>query len=60
LDKELAIVVREPDPAAHLTPQNDQLMSEYDVFYFKPDLRLEWRAQDGQNETEQRDHCAPH
>ena len=25
LDKEPAIVVREPDPAARLTPQNDQL-----------------------------------
>jgi hypothetical protein len=27
LDKEHAIAVREPDSAAHLTPQNDQLMS---------------------------------
>ena len=29
LDKEPAIVFRKPSPAAHLTPQNDQLMSEY-------------------------------
>ena len=28
LDQEPAIVVREPDPALQLTPQNDQLMSE--------------------------------
>ena len=58
LDKEPAIVVREPDPAAHLTPQNDQLMSEYHVLCFKPALRLEWRGQDGQDEAEQCKHCA--
>jgi hypothetical protein len=28
LDQELAIAVREPDPARYLTPQNDYLMSE--------------------------------
>jgi hypothetical protein len=28
LDKEPAIVVYEPDPPLHLTPQDDQLMSE--------------------------------
>ena len=28
LDKKPAIVVRQPDPALNLTPQNDQLMSE--------------------------------
>ena len=58
LDKEPAIVVREPDPALHLTPQNDQLMSECRVLCFKPALRLEWRGQDGQDEAEQRKHCA--
>jgi hypothetical protein len=42
----------------HLTPQNDQLMSERRVLGFKPALRLEWRDQDGQYETEQRDHGA--
>jgi len=58
LDKEPAIVVREPDPALHLTPQNDQLMSECHVLCFKPALRLEWRGQDGQDEAEQSKHCA--
>src|SRR5450631_1639862 len=40
------------------TPQNDQLMSEHRVLGFKPALRLEWRGQDGQYETQQRDHGA--
>jgi hypothetical protein len=53
LDQEPAIVVREPDPALHLTPQNNQLMSEYRIPYFKPAPRLEWRGQDGQGEAEQ-------
>ncbi len=42
LDKEPVIVVREPDPAVHLTPQNDQLMSERRVLGLKPALRLKW------------------
>src|SRR5450759_4290 len=58
LDKEPAIVVCEPDPALHLTPQNDQLMSERRVLGFKLALRLEWRGQDGQYETPQRNHGA--
>src|ERR1022692_4089499 len=58
LDKEPAIVVCEPDRALHLTPQNDQLMSERCVLGFKPALRLEWRGPDGQYETQQRDHSA--
>ena len=58
LDKEPAIVIREPDPALHLTPQNDQLMAECHVLGFKPALRLEWRGQDGQDEAEQGKHCA--
>jgi hypothetical protein len=33
-------------------------MSECHVLCFKPPLRLEWRRQDGQDETEQRKHCA--
>jgi hypothetical protein len=48
----------EPGPAGHLAPQNDQLMSKHRVLSFKPQLRLEWRGQDGQNETEQPDHSA--
>ena len=37
----------------HLTPQNDKLMSKRRVLGFKPALRLEWRGQDGQHETQQ-------
>src|SRR5438309_1049969 len=33
-------------------------MSKHRVLSFKPQLRLEWRGQDGQNETEQADHSA--
>jgi len=58
LDQEPAIVVRELDPALHLTPQNDQLMPKCRVLCFKPALRLEWRGQDGQDEAEQGKHCA--
>jgi hypothetical protein len=39
-------------------PQDNQLMSKHRVLSFKPHLRLEWRGQDGQNETEQPDHSA--
>jgi hypothetical protein len=58
LDKKPAIVVCEPDPALHLTPQNDQLMSEHRILSLKPALRLKWRGQNGQDEAEQRDHGA--
>jgi hypothetical protein len=57
LDEEQAIAVREPNAAAQLAPQNDQLMSQCRVLGFKPALRLEGRSQDGQDEAEQRDHC---
>src|SRR5712692_5106484 len=40
------------------TLQDNQLMSKHRVLSFKPQLRLEWRGQDGQNETEQPDHSA--
>jgi hypothetical protein len=33
-------------------------MSKHCVLSLKPQLRLEWRGQDGQNETEQPDHSA--
>src|ERR1700694_596079 len=42
MDEEQTIVVRESDPAMHLTPQDDQLMSQCRVLRFKPALRLEW------------------
>ena len=51
-------MVREPDAAMQPAPQDDQLMSKHRVFGLKPNLRLEWRGQDGQNETEQPDHSA--
>ena len=51
LNKEPAIVVREPDPARYLTSQNDQLMSKCRVLCFKPAPRLEWRGQQAQDEA---------
>src|SRR6266568_6546593 len=58
LDKEPAIMVREPDATMQPAPQDIQLMSKHRVLSFKPQLRLEWRGQDGQNETEQLNHSA--
>jgi hypothetical protein len=54
LDKEPAIIVREPD--AVFTPQNHQLMSKCCIFCFEPAPRLEWRGRDGQEEAEQWEH----
>src|SRR6202171_1770986 len=51
-------MVREPDATMQPTPQDNQLMSKHRVLSFKPQLRLEWRGEDGQNETEQPDHSA--
>jgi hypothetical protein len=56
LDKEPAIIVPEPDATMQPTLQDNQLMSKRRVLSFRPQLRLEWRGQDGQNETEQPDH----
>jgi hypothetical protein len=36
LDKEPAIMVREPDATMQATPQNNQLMSKHRVLGFKP------------------------
>src|ERR1700686_4945119 len=58
LDKEPAIMVREPDATRQPTPHDIQLMSKHRVLSFKPQLRLEWQRQDGQHETEQPDHSA--
>src|ERR1700737_869494 len=57
-DQEPAIMVGEPDATRQPTPHDIQLMSKHRVLSFKPQLRLEWRGQDGQNETEQPDHSA--
>src|SRR5882762_6921362 len=51
-------MVGEPDATMQPAPQDHQLMSKHRVLGFKPHLRLEWRGQDGQNETEQPDHSA--
>src|ERR1700686_4842431 len=51
-------MVRKPDAATPPTPQDNQLMSKHRVLSLEPQLRLEWRGQDGQNETEQPDHSA--
>jgi hypothetical protein len=48
---------RQPDPTLHVTPQNDQLMSERRILCLKPAFRLEWRGQDSQDEAEQCEHC---
>lgn len=58
LDQEPAIMVREPDAAIQPALQDNQRMSKHRVLGFKPYLRLEWRGQDGQSETEQPDHSA--
>src|SRR5580704_3651584 len=45
LDKEPAIMVREPDATRQPAPQDNQLMSKHRVLSLKPQLRLEWRGQ---------------
>jgi hypothetical protein len=51
-------MVRKPDATRQPAPQDIQLMSKHRVLSFKPHLRLEWRGQDGESETEQPDHAA--
>jgi hypothetical protein len=51
-------MVREPDATRQPAPQDIQLMSKHRVLSLKPQLRLEWRGQDGQSETEQSNHSA--
>jgi hypothetical protein len=51
-------MVREPHATMQSAPQDNQLMSEHRILRLKPHLRLEWRGQDGQSETEQPDHSA--
>src|ERR1700709_708115 len=51
-------MVREPDATMQPAPQDIQLMSMHRVLSLEPQLRLEWRGQDGQSETEQPDHSA--
>src|SRR3954447_13522699 len=49
-------MVREPDATMQPTPQDNQLMSKHRILSLKSQLRIEWRDQDGQTETEQPDH----
>jgi hypothetical protein len=56
LDQEPAVVVREPNLAPYLTPENDQLMSENRILCLKSAVRLEWQGQNGQDEAEQPEH----
>src|ERR1700747_1479346 len=58
LDKEPAIMVREPDATMQPTPQDHQLMSKHRVLSLKPQLRLERRGHHSQRQTEQPDHSA--
>src|SRR5260370_8968355 len=58
VDKEAAIMVRDREGTMQLTPQDNHVMSKHRVLSLKPQLRLEWRGQDGQSETEQPDHSA--
>jgi hypothetical protein len=51
-------MVGEPDATMQPAPQDNQLMPKHRVLNLKPYLRLEWRGQDGQSETEQPDHSA--
>jgi hypothetical protein len=51
-------MVRKPDATRQPTPHDIQLMSKHRVLSFKPQLRLEWRGQDRQNETQQPDHSS--
>jgi hypothetical protein len=49
-------MVREPDATMQPTLQDNQLMSKHHVLSLKPHLRLKWRGQRGQDETEKSDH----
>jgi hypothetical protein len=51
-------MVRQPDATMQRAPQDNQLMSKHRGLSLKPHLRLDWRGQDGQSETEQPDHSA--
>jgi hypothetical protein len=58
LHQEPTIMVGEPDATMQPTPQDHQLMSKHRVLSLKPQLRLEWHSQNGQQEIEQPDHSA--
>src|SRR6202035_5726006 len=51
-------MVGELDATVQPAPQDNQLMPKHRVLSLKPQLRLEWRGQDGHNEIEQPSHSA--
>jgi hypothetical protein len=51
-------MVRQPHATMQLATQDIQLVSKHSVLSFKPQLRPEWRAQGGQDETEYPDHSS--
>jgi hypothetical protein len=51
-------MVGKPDATMEPAPHDNQLMSKHRVLSLKPQLRLEWQGQHGQNETKQPDHSA--
>jgi hypothetical protein len=53
-----AIAVRQPDPAAQFTSQNNQLMSKYHILRLKTAFRLERQDQNGQYEMQKPEHPA--
>jgi hypothetical protein len=44
-------MVRKPDATMRPAPQDIQLMSKHRVLSLKPQLRLEWRGQDGAKQS---------
>jgi hypothetical protein len=56
--KERAIMVRQPAATMQPPPPDIQLISKHRVLSLSLKLRLEWRRQDRQNETEQPDRSA--
>jgi hypothetical protein len=56
LDEEQPIYVGQPNSAAALPTQDDQLLPKQRIFGLQARLRSERRDQDGQNEPEKPDH----
>ena len=58
VDQEQSIQVRKVDPATNLTPQHHHLMPKRRVLGLKSAIRLEWQGQGGNDDAQQREHCA--
>jgi hypothetical protein len=48
--------VGQPNPSAHLPPEEDHLLAKDCVFSFQPTLRLERQGQSGQYNPDQSEH----